>query len=154
MSADRHIRKTSKAGLALIVSREGVRLKTYRDSRGIPTIGVGHTQGVKVGQKISLVQAYRFLAADVRSVEAVLNKLDIPDQRMYDALVSFGFNLGPGYFQPSFSMGHALHHRLWSSAASAFDNYHTPPEIVGRRNSEKAQFQRGLAALRKRQKRK
>lgn len=50
--------KTSAAGRALIVAREGRRLSAYRDSVGVWTIGVGHTgrmapPPVTPGMKIS-----------------------------------------------------------------------------------------------------
>lgn len=158
MVANQHVRKTSKAGLAAIVAREGVRLTAYLDSVGVPTIGVGHTHGVRMGQRITMAQALRFLAQDVREVEAVVNRLDIPAQRMYDALVSLGFNLGPGIFDVSHDIGRHLHARHWDKAADTFMEYdHAGGRVLlglfNRRKSERRQFNRGLAAYKLRLKR-
>lgn len=161
MSANQHIRKTSKAGLAAIVLREGVRLTAYPDpaTGGIPyTIGVGHTGGVRKGQRITLVQAYRFLTQDVWGVEVALNRLDVPAQRMYDSLASLGFNLGAGIFEPSHTIGKHLHARHWDRAAAAILLYDVAAGrhnagLANRRRSERRQYLRGLAAYKRRLKR-
>lgn len=151
MAANQHIRKTSKAGLAAIVAREGLRRKAYLDSVGVPTIGVGHTAGVRLGQSITVAQALRFLASDVRAVERVVNRLDVPRQRMYDALVSFGFNLGAGIFDSSHTIGKHVHARHWDKAGDSLLLYdvargHKLLGLLNRRKSERRQFKRGLAA--------
>ena len=151
MTANQHVRKTSKAGLAAIVAREGVRLRSYQDSIGVWTIGVGHTRGVRPGQRITLAQALRFLASDVREVEAAVNRLDIPAQRMYDALVSFGINLGPGIFTREHTIGGHLLERHWDKASAALMLYKMAGGrvllgLLNRRNSERRQYNRGLAA--------
>ena len=40
----------SDQGLLLIKMREGSRTHAYLDTKGIPTIGVGHTAGVQMGE--------------------------------------------------------------------------------------------------------
>ena len=39
----------SEAGIKAIETYEGMRLTAYADSIGVPTVGVGHTLGVKLG---------------------------------------------------------------------------------------------------------
>ena len=57
--------KISQKGIDLIKRFEGCKLYAYRDSVGIPTIGYGHTKGVKMGMSITQKQADDFLREDV-----------------------------------------------------------------------------------------
>ena len=87
---------------AKIKEFEGCRLSAYTDSVGVPTIGVGHTKGVKMGQKISMEQAESFLREDLFSVEKYVNTIpEVNTQGKFDALVDFAFNLGIGALQRS-----------------------------------------------------
>ena len=94
--------KTSKQGLALIEHYEGCKLKEYPCQAGVPTIGVGHTKGVKVGDTITQAQADNYLSVDLKDAENAVNsqKLDI-NQSQFDALVSFTFEEGAGAFAGS-----------------------------------------------------
>ncbi|HDL6510329.1 TPA: lysozyme [Yersinia enterocolitica] len=88
--------KTSPEGLALIANLEGCRLEAYPCSSGVWTSGIGHTAGVKSGNRISERQAATHLLADVLWVEkrlAVCLSVKMP-QPVYDAVVSFAFNVG------------------------------------------------------------
>lgn len=91
-------RSTSEKGLSLIKRFEGLRLAAYLDSVGVPTIGYGHTKGVKMGDRITADHADAFLREDVRDAERAVNRLvSVPlSQGQFDALVSFTFNLGAG----------------------------------------------------------
>lgn len=87
----------SQNGLDLIKHFEGLRLKAYRCSAGILTIGYGHTGAdVKVGAVISKEKAEELLRADVAQFERdVMSLLKVPvTQSQFDALVSFAFNVG------------------------------------------------------------
>ena len=90
-------------GLALIKSFEGLRLTAYLDSVGVPTIGYGHTKGVRMGDTCTQAQADAWLAEDVRDAEACVNSaVTVPmTQAEFDALVSFTFNLGCGNLRKS-----------------------------------------------------
>lgn len=93
---------TSYEGLALIKAFESLRLFAYRCPAGVPTIGYGHTKGVKMGQAITEKQAEEFLMEDVRPIEKYINDIGINfRQEQFDALVSWIFNLGAGNFQHS-----------------------------------------------------
>lgn len=50
-----------------LMQREGVRLDAYQDSKGVWTIGYGHTQGVKRGDRITKEQAAAFLKEDMKT---------------------------------------------------------------------------------------
>ena len=89
--------KISPEGLALIKKFEGCELEAYQCSAGVWTIGYGHTKGVKEGMTITKDQAEQMLLEElveyeVAVEEAVDNQLD---QCMFDALVSWTYNLGP-----------------------------------------------------------
>lgn len=92
--------KTSSKGIELIQQFEGLRLKAYRDSGGIWTIGYGHTGGVKSGEVITTQQANDYLIRDLEIAEEAINDLHLT-QNQFDALVSFIFNVGCGNFERS-----------------------------------------------------
>lgn len=93
---------TSSRGLQLIKDFESLRLYAYRCPAGVPTIGYGHTLGVKMGQAITEKQAEDYLKQDVAPIERYLNDVGVNfRQEQFDALVSWIFNLGAGNFQHS-----------------------------------------------------
>lgn len=93
---------TSNQGKNLIKEAEGLRLDAYRCPAGIPTIGWGHTRGVKLGQHITVQQAEDMLVEDIAPIERLLNGLKINfRQEQFDALVSWIFNFGEGKFKGS-----------------------------------------------------
>lgn len=94
--------KTSEKGLSLIKQFEGVELKAYKCPAGIATIGIGHTKGVRMGQRITMEQAESLLRGDVLPCEKFLNDTGIEfTQDEFDALVCFAFNLGIGALSSS-----------------------------------------------------
>ena len=94
--------KASSKALELIKQFEGLRLKAYLCPGGVWTIGYGHTSGVKSGMVITKAQAEEFLLSDIAVFEKAVNdqNLDLT-QNMFDALVSFTFNVGVGNFKRS-----------------------------------------------------
>ena len=87
----------SQTGLNLIKQFEGCHLTAYKDPVGIPTIGYGHTKGVKLGQKITQAQADAYLKQDVATAEKAVSKYKYNyNQNQFDALVSFTYNCGVG----------------------------------------------------------
>lgn len=88
--------KTSSDGLALIANAEGCRTSPYQCSAGVWTNGIGHTLGVTPASQVSERQAAVNLIDDVIRVEHGLAQcmpVAMP-QRVYDAAVSFAFNVG------------------------------------------------------------
>jgi lysozyme len=148
--------RTSRAGLAAIILREGVRRKAYQDSVGVWTIGVGHTgPPAGPGRRITMGRVRRLLRQDVREVERALDRFHLPAQRMFDALVSFGFNLGVGIFGTEHTIGAALHRHDWDAVSRSLMLYDVAGgrKLLGlfnRRKSERRQFNRGLRAWRRR----
>lgn len=108
----------SEHGLGLLEKWEGFELNLYKDSAGLPTIGVGHLltkseltsgkiviNGVAVQYSGGLTnqQALDLLSQDVEpSQQAVNNGVKVAlNQNQFDALVSFAFNVGNGAFTAS-----------------------------------------------------
>jgi lysozyme len=97
------ITKISKKGLDLIKKFEGLKLKPYLCSAGVPTIGYGNTlyeDGRKVSLKDSVItesKATELLSYSLRNLEQQVDSFcrDDINQNQFDALVSFAFNLGP-----------------------------------------------------------
>ena len=76
---------------------EGCRLEAYEDAAGVPTIGYGHTKGVRMGDKISAYWAKELLREDIEEVEWQVKELKVArTEGQLDALVSFAFNVGIG----------------------------------------------------------
>ena len=98
------IMKISEKGLDLIRKYEGLRFAAYVCPGGKLTIGYGHTgPDVYEGWKIDAEEANELLERDVKRFERSVNELvHVPlTQGMFDALVSFSFNLGTGSLKSS-----------------------------------------------------
>lgn len=92
------MRQINKAGLDLIKSFEGLRLKAYKDAVGIWTVGYGHTKTATPGMAISEPEAEAMLRNDLAEAQGAVERLvkrPLNDNE-YAALVSFVFNLGSG----------------------------------------------------------
>lgn len=143
---------TSPTGRQAIMLREGVVLHAYRDTRGILTIGVGHTTAagppmVLDGMTITMAQCDAILAADLAGVETAVNSaVRMPiSQNAFDACVSLAFNIGaPGFIGSS--VVRQINAGNIQGAADDFLMWDRPPEILGRRRGERAQFLRPDAA--------
>ena len=103
------VTRISPAGLDLIKQFEGLRLKPYLDSVGVPTIGWGtirYPNGSIVGindRVITEAEAESFLQNDVKRFELDVDAMatDVLTQNQFDALVSFTYNLGAGALKGS-----------------------------------------------------
>jgi lysozyme len=142
--------KASGVCRALIRQFEGCYLQAYRDSAGIPTIGVGHTRGVKMGDRCSQQQADIWLSQDLEDAEAAVAMLVRAPltQEQFDALVSFTFNLGERRLAES-TMLILINKGSMKAAAEQFDRWvyagkEKLPGLVKRRAAEKALFLDGL----------
>lgn len=81
---------------------EGLHLNAYKCPAGVPTIGAGHTRGVKIGQTITMAQADALLRGDLLPCEKYVNSLNLDlTQNQFDALVDFAFNCGVGNLRNS-----------------------------------------------------
>lgn len=136
----------SAAGIELLKGHEGLRLRAYLDTGGVPTIGYGHTKGVKMGDTCTKEQAINWLVDDAASAVAdVIRLVTVPlNQNQFDALVSFVYNIGGDAFAKSTMLRH-LNHGDYSIAAGQFsrwvyDNGYVINGLVLRRADERALF--------------
>jgi GH24 family phage-related lysozyme (muramidase) len=138
----------SQEGIDLIKKFEGCRLTAYDDGTGVYTIGYGHTAGVKKGQVITQRQAENYLIADLTYCACDVKKLIDNNtilfkvnQTMFDALVSFTFNLG------AWNLIKLVANRTVSEVANAMLLYVNAggkrlQGLVNRRNAERELFLR------------
>ena len=79
---------------ALTAAFEGLRLRAYRDSGGVLTIGIGHTgPDVVEGMTITMDQATALFAEDQAHLISMVIGRPLLEAA---ALLDFGFNCGPG----------------------------------------------------------
>lgn len=86
---------------AFIKGFEGLRTKAYPDTGGKPTLGYGHTAGVKLGDIITEAEALKVFKSDLAAVGRAIDRRAARDgirlnQNEFDALCAFAFNLGEG----------------------------------------------------------
>ena len=96
--------KISNTGITLLKILEGCKLKAYKDSVGVLTVGFGHTGiGVKKDMVITQVEADKLLLIDLLHFEKELNKLVkvALTQNQVDSLVIFMYNIGYEAFEKS-----------------------------------------------------
>ena len=100
--------KVNAAGLDLIKSFEGLRLKAYKCSAGVDTIGYGHTSAagepkVTPRMTITAAEAEKILARDLGKYEQAVDKAVTvkPTPNQFAAMVSLCYNIGPGNFAGS-----------------------------------------------------
>lgn len=125
---------------------EGCKLDAYMDSGRVPTIGVGHTKGVNMGDKITMKQAMDFLAEDIKEAEIAVNTLvTVPlTQNQFDALVDFTFNIGV-YALTNSTLLKMLNQGDYLDAANQFRRWNKVGGIgvdglTNRRNAERDLF--------------
>ncbi|MCF8460482.1 MAG: lysozyme [Flavobacteriales bacterium] len=99
--------KLSQDGIKLLEQLEGKRNKSYLDSAGLATIGIGHLVRPNEPQYLTATltdqQIYDLLNADLVRVENSVNTHVMGDleQHQFDALVILTFNIGTGAFESS-----------------------------------------------------
>ena len=81
---------------------EGLRTLAYKCPGGVWTIGYGHTEGVKPGQRCTRRQAEAWLREDLAVAAGEVEALGLDlAQGQAEALVDFVFNLGIGALEGS-----------------------------------------------------
>ncbi len=108
---------SASAAHKLIADYEGCRLQPYQCSAGVWTDGIGNTSGVIPGKTITERQAAEGLISNVLRVERALERCvkQQPPQKVYDAAVSFAFNVGTGNACSS-TLVKLLNQRRWADA--------------------------------------
>lgn len=138
--------KISQKGINLIKRFEGCELEAYRCPAGVWTIGYGHTSGVKEGMKITQQEAEELLKQDLVAYEnAVLKNVTTAlNQPIFDALVSFTYNLGEGNLRSS-TLLKLLNSRDYYGASKEFEKWNKASGkvlegLVKRREAERNLF--------------
>lgn len=141
---------TSARGVSTLIGHEGVRLKAYLDSKGIPTIGVGtirYPNGVRVklGDTCTLAQAMAWLTKDLNQFEKVINDtVKVPlTQYQFDALADFVYNIG-GFAFTNSTLLKKLNRKDYLGAAGQFRVWIKQPELLRRRERETELFRKGV----------
>ena len=136
----------------LIKRFEGKRLRAYRCSAGVLTIGYGHTSAagspkVTPGMTISDKEANAIFDRDIERFAAKVEdliKVELTDNQ-FGACVSLAFNIGIGGFSKS-SVLRFINKHQFDNAADAFALWNKAggrvlPGLVKRRAAEAALFQ-------------
>jgi lysozyme len=100
MTAKRYVAGIALA-TSLLVGFEGVRTVAYYDPVGIPTVCMGETRGVKIGDVYTLEQCKAMSNSRVAEFAAGVEKaLKVPvSNKTFASFTSFSYNLGLGVFQ-------------------------------------------------------
>lgn len=143
----------SDEGLRLIKSFEGYHTRqkdgscaAYLCPAGVPTIGFGCTEGVKLGMVWSAGEAEAALRREIAKFETAVTKsvtVEI-NQNEFDAMVSLAYNIGAAGFAKS-TVLKRLNKGDRSGAAKAFEMWKSGggrvlPGLVSRRKREAALF--------------
>lgn len=147
--------KTSQRGIDLIKEFEGFSAVPYLCPAKILTWGYGHAclrdpHGnplEEIPKEISKEKAEEILRADVEIAEEAVNKYVTPhylNQNIFDALVSFTFNIGYSNFKNSTLLKFINQGKI-AEAASQFERWvyakgKELPGLVKRRKKEKELF--------------
>lgn len=144
------ISRMSDVGALALLAREAITLVSYKDTKGVWTIGVGHTAaagGIKPGKGVTLPSIEAALAlylVDLAKYEAEVAKAVkvTLTQAQFDALVSWHFNtgaVGKASFIPRLNAC-KLPADIANVGAAGLNQWKANPEVVGRRDQEIAQW--------------
>jgi lysozyme len=143
----------SRAGAKFIALFEGFRAVAYWDQWGqVWTIAFGHTGGVKSGDKVTREKGLVLLRRDAATASQAVSDLVTVhlNQKQFDALVSFVYNLGAGALAES-TLLRKLNNGNYRGAAEEFKKWdHAGGEVLAgllrRRNAEARLFEGGKYA--------
>lgn len=161
--------KVSDAAKAMIKHHEGVRTRPYRCPALLWTVGVGHVidpnhakvpleerRSLPIPQGwdriLTMAEVDALLASDLGKFERGVARLcpaAVNSQGIFDALVSFSFNVGLGNLQRS-GLRMKTNRGEYEAAAEEFMKWtkaggRVLPGLVKRRNDERAMYLSGIA---------
>lgn len=140
--------KLNEAGYAALHLREGLRLKPYLDTKGVPTIAMGNTfylDGRKVtmndraltlqeAKELSRIIADKFATAVNLLIKSKVN------QNQFNACVSLAYNIGINGFRGSTALKRININPNDPTIKDAFMMWTKDKELIGRRKSEVKQY--------------
>lgn len=140
--------KLDQSGFKALHEREGLRLKPYLDTRGVPTIAMGNTYYLD-GKKVKITDKTltkpeaeslaNLTAIDFASKVNVLVKSNV-NQNQFNALVSLAYNIGITAFKNSTVLRRVNNNPNDPTIKVAFMMWTKNPELIGRRESEVRQY--------------
>ncbi len=138
------------AAVALIAEAEGLRLVAYRCPAGVPTIGWGETDGVRMGDTCTKEQADRWLCEDLTERAQAVRKMCTVDPSLNElgGLTSLSYNIGIEALRGSTALRlhNAGDHQAASRAICLWDKAKvdgvltTLPGLTARRAREQAMY--------------
>ena len=138
------IKEMSDKGIAFLINEEGMILHTYKDSVGVPTIGVGCTY-YESGQRVKMsdppitkeraIQLFRNLLQIYEKAVWSYTRDDI-NQNQFNALTSLCFNIGVTAFKGSTVLRRVNKDPKDNLIEDAFEMWRKPIELLGRRKRE------------------
>jgi GH24 family phage-related lysozyme (muramidase) len=141
------IKKVSPQGIEFLIKEEGLRLKPYLDSVGVPTIGVGSTY-YENGKKVKMTDPPITKDRAIQLFENLLKHYEMGvygstrddiNQNQFDALVSLTYNIGVTSFKGSTLLKRVNKNPLDPSIKDAFTmwkNAGGKPVLLNRRLRE------------------
>lgn len=140
--------KLSENGLKTLHKREGLRLKPYLDTQGVPTIAMGNTyyqDGRRVTMKdkaLTLEEATTLGNVTANNfAEFVNSKIKTKvNQNQFDAVVSISYNIGKTAFSNSTFLRKININPNDLTIANAIWMWTKNTELKGRRKSEIKQY--------------
>ena len=140
--------KLDEKGYKALHDREGLRLKPYLDTRGIPTIAMGNTFYENLSkvtmldkpitkaeaERLGNVIADRFAAEVTALIKAKVN------QNQFNALVSIAYNIGINGFKTSTFLKLVNKNPDDPKIKEAIMLWTKNKELIGRRKSEVSQY--------------
>ena len=139
-------------GIKFLKQWEGFKAEAYKDTGGVWTIGYGTIKWmgkpVEQGMKMTEKEAELALQADLAWAQTAVNQLvRYPlTQNMFDALVSFVYNVGESAFRKSTLLRLLNQGRVADAAKQferwRFDNGRVVQGLLNRREAERALFER------------
>lgn len=143
------IKTLDNAGINFLMKEEGLRLKPYLDSVGVPTIGIGMTYYPDTGKKVTMKdkaltqeQALSYFAKIVKPYETAVWSVTRDDinQNQFNALCSLAYNIGVNGFKGSTVVKRVNANPSDIKIADAFLMWKKPIELLPRRKREVALY--------------
>ena len=140
--------KLDEKGYKALHDREGLRLKPYLDTRGIPTIAMGNTyyeNGSKVtmqDKQITKIEAERLGKVIADRFASEVNSLikSNVNQNQFNALVSIAYNIGVNGFKTSSFLKLVNKNPNDPKIKESIMLWIKNKELIGRRKSEVSQY--------------
>lgn len=142
------IKYLDKKGIDFLIKEEGLRLKPYLDSVGVPTIGVGNTyyengQRVKMSDpamtKERAIELFKSILSHYETAVWSVTRDDIT-QNQFNALVSLAYNIGVNGFKGSTVVKRVNKNPNDPAISNAFQMWRKPAVLLSRRKRESALY--------------